>query len=102
MEIVWIERIYNTKKKKKKQWEMMNEDKREVLRHFLHFLSLYCCFLYLLDVYFNYRTIFGYVYLAYECYKTMKLNRPEIEQLRFWCQYWLEVVLMKSRKRSIY
>ncbi|KAI4985909.1 hypothetical protein ZWY2020_018539 [Hordeum vulgare] len=33
--------------------------------------------------------VFGYAYPAYECYKTVELNKPEIEQLIFWCQYWL-------------
>jgi receptor expression-enhancing protein 1/2/3/4 len=32
--------------------------------------------------------ILGYAYPAYDCYKTVELNRPEVEQLRFWCQYW--------------
>ena len=32
--------------------------------------------------------ILGYAYPAYECYKSVELNKPEIEQLRFWCQYW--------------
>ena len=31
---------------------------------------------------------FGYAYPAYECYKAVEKNKPEIEQLRFWCQYW--------------
>ncbi|KAH6820270.1 Abscisic acid-responsive family protein [Perilla frutescens var. hirtella] len=35
--------------------------------------------------------IFGYVYPAYECYKSVELNKPDIEQLRFWCQYWVLV-----------
>jgi receptor expression-enhancing protein 1/2/3/4 len=34
------------------------------------------------------RLVFGYAYPAYECYKTVELNKPEIEQLIFWCQYW--------------
>lgn len=34
------------------------------------------------------RMVFGYAYPAYECYKAVEKNRPEIEQLRFWCQYW--------------
>lgn len=34
------------------------------------------------------RMIFGYAYPAYECYKSVELNKPDIEQLRFWCQYW--------------
>ncbi|KAL0323186.1 UNVERIFIED_CONTAM: HVA22-like protein i [Sesamum angustifolium] len=33
--------------------------------------------------------IFGYAYPAYECYKSVELNKPDIEQLRFWCQYWI-------------
>lgn len=36
----------------------------------------------------------GYVYPAYKCYKTVELNKPEIEQLRFWCQYWILVALL--------
>lgn len=35
--------------------------------------------------------VLGYAYPAYECFKTVELNKPEIEQLRFWCQYWILV-----------
>ncbi|XP_073143188.1 putative HVA22-like protein g [Henckelia pumila] len=35
--------------------------------------------------------ILGYVYPAYECYKSVEMNKPDIEQLRFWCQYWILV-----------
>ncbi|WOL05275.1 HVA22-like protein g [Canna indica] len=38
--------------------------------------------------------VFGYAYPAYECYKTVELNKPEIEQLRFWCQYWILVAIL--------
>ncbi|EEF52707.1 conserved hypothetical protein [Ricinus communis] len=38
--------------------------------------------------------IFGYAYPAYECYKTVEKNKPEIEQLRFWCQYWILVAVL--------
>ncbi|EYU38842.1 hypothetical protein ABFS82_03G067100 [Erythranthe guttata] len=34
---------------------------------------------------------FGYAYPAYECYKTVEKNKPDIDQLRFWCQYWILV-----------
>ncbi|XP_039122889.1 putative HVA22-like protein g [Dioscorea cayenensis subsp. rotundata] len=44
-------------------------------------------------------TILGYVYPAYECYKTVELNRPEIEQLRFWCQYWILVATLSALER---
>lgn len=42
---------------------------------------------------------FGYAYPAYECYKTVELNKPEIEQLIFWCQYWILVALMTVLER---
>ncbi|KAJ4771805.1 HVA22-like protein [Rhynchospora pubera] len=42
---------------------------------------------------------FGYAYPAYECYKTVELNRPEIEQLLFWCQYWILVAVLTVLER---
>ncbi|GJU23895.1 retrovirus-related pol polyprotein from transposon RE1 [Tanacetum coccineum] len=33
--------------------------------------------------------VFGYAYPAYECFKSVEKNKPDIEQLRFWCQYWI-------------
>ncbi len=30
----------------------------------------------------------GYAYPAYECFKIVERNRPDLEELRFWCQYW--------------
>ncbi|KAF0893265.1 hypothetical protein E2562_023907 [Oryza meyeriana var. granulata] len=38
--------------------------------------------------------ILGYAYPAYDCYKTVELNRPEIEKLRFWCQYWILLAVL--------
>ncbi|KAG8377907.1 hypothetical protein BUALT_Bualt08G0082400 [Buddleja alternifolia] len=43
--------------------------------------------------------IFGYAYPAYECYKTVELNKPEIEELRFWCQYWILVAILTVCER---
>lgn len=43
--------------------------------------------------------IFGYAYPAYECFKTVEKNKPEIEQLRFWCQYWILVALLTVFER---
>ncbi|KAK6938942.1 TB2/DP1/HVA22-related protein, partial [Dillenia turbinata] len=43
--------------------------------------------------------IFGYAYPAYECFKTVEKNRPEIEQLRFWCQYWILVAVLTVFER---
>ncbi|CAN6977752.1 unnamed protein product [Brassica oleracea var. botrytis] len=33
--------------------------------------------------------ILGYTYPAFECFKTVEKNKVDIEELRFWCQYWL-------------
>ncbi|KAK8956704.1 HVA22-like protein i [Platanthera zijinensis] len=41
----------------------------------------------------------GYAYPAYECFKTVELNRPEMEQLRFWCQYWILVAALTVFER---
>nr|CAD1821341.1 unnamed protein product [Ananas comosus var. bracteatus] len=41
----------------------------------------------------------GYAYPAYDCYKTVELNKPEIEKLRFWCQYWILVALLTVCER---
>ncbi|KAG6533876.1 hypothetical protein ZIOFF_007754 [Zingiber officinale] len=35
---------------------------------------------------------------AYECYKAVEINRLEIEQLRFWCQYWSVIALSPSTR----
>ncbi|MED6126851.1 HVA22-like protein i [Stylosanthes scabra] len=43
--------------------------------------------------------VFGYAYPAYECYKAVEKNKPEIEQLRFWCQYWILVALLTVFER---
>ncbi|KAK9266189.1 hypothetical protein L1049_026199 [Liquidambar formosana] len=43
--------------------------------------------------------VFGYAYPAYECFKTVEKNKPEIEQLRFWCQYWILVAVLTVCER---
>ncbi|KAH7523521.1 hypothetical protein FEM48_Zijuj06G0020200 [Ziziphus jujuba var. spinosa] len=43
--------------------------------------------------------VLGYAYPAYECYKTVEKNKPEIEQLRFWCQYWILVAFLTVCER---
>ncbi|XP_058219726.1 putative HVA22-like protein g [Rhododendron vialii] len=42
---------------------------------------------------------FGYAYPAYECFKTVEMNKPDIEQLRFWCQYWILVAVLTVCER---
>ncbi|KQJ92993.1 putative HVA22-like protein g [Brachypodium distachyon] len=43
--------------------------------------------------------VLGYAYPAYDCYKAVELNRPEIEQLRFWCQYWILLAMLTVFER---
>ncbi|XP_058098813.1 putative HVA22-like protein g [Magnolia sinica] len=43
--------------------------------------------------------VLGYAYPAYECFKTVEMNKPEIEQLRFWCQYWILVAVLTVFER---
>ncbi|KAG2319676.1 hypothetical protein Bca52824_012889 [Brassica carinata] len=43
--------------------------------------------------------VFGYAYPAYECYKAVEKNKPEIQQLRFWCQYWILVAALTVFER---
>ncbi|CAL9207290.1 unnamed protein product [Musa hybrid cultivar] len=43
--------------------------------------------------------ILGYAYPAYECFKTVELNKPDIEQLVFWCQYWILVAALTVFER---
>nr|GLL27535.1 uncharacterized protein LOC109154124 [Ipomoea trifida] len=37
-----------------------------------------------------------YAYPAYECFKYVELNKPDIQQLQFWCQYWIIVATMTA------
>ncbi|KAI7733230.1 hypothetical protein M8C21_006194, partial [Ambrosia artemisiifolia] len=36
----------------------------------------------------------AYAYPAYECYKSVEKNKPDVEQLRFWCQYWIIIAVI--------
>lgn len=41
----------------------------------------------------------GYVYPAYKCFKCVEMNRPDVEQLRFWCQYWIIIAVVTVSER---
>ncbi|CAM8945632.1 unnamed protein product [Rhodiola kirilowii] len=43
--------------------------------------------------------VLGYAYPAFECYKTVEKNKPQIEELRFWCQYWILVAILTVTER---
>ena len=38
--------------------------------------------------------LLGYAYPGFECYKTVEKNRVDIEELLFWCKYWIIVALI--------
>ena len=37
---------------------------------------------------------FGYAYPAFQCFKTIEKNKVGIQELRFWCQYWIIVAVL--------
>ncbi|KAJ9695011.1 hypothetical protein PVL29_010484 [Vitis rotundifolia] len=43
--------------------------------------------------------LLGYAYPAFECYKTVEKNKVEIEELRFWCQYWIIMAMLTVTER---
>ncbi|WOG98266.1 hypothetical protein DCAR_0417607 [Daucus carota subsp. sativus] len=43
--------------------------------------------------------VLGYAYPAFVCFKTVENHRVKIEELRFWCQYWIIVALMTVFER---
>ncbi|GAB2300746.1 hypothetical protein Dimus_034783 [Dionaea muscipula] len=43
--------------------------------------------------------ILGYAYPAFECFKTLERNRVQIDELRFWCQYWIIVAVLSVIER---
>ncbi|KAI5073170.1 hypothetical protein GOP47_0011183 [Adiantum capillus-veneris] len=43
--------------------------------------------------------VVGYVYPAYKCFKCVEMNRPDVEQLRFWCQYWIIIAIVTVLER---
>ncbi|XAR64777.1 hypothetical protein NMG60_11008607, partial [Bertholletia excelsa] len=43
--------------------------------------------------------IIGYAYPAFECFKIVEKNKVEIEELRFWCQYWIIVAMLTAFER---
>ncbi|KAJ8432058.1 hypothetical protein Cgig2_016337 [Carnegiea gigantea] len=43
--------------------------------------------------------ILGYAYPAFECFKTVERNKVDIEELRFWCQYWMIIAALSVVER---
>lgn len=43
--------------------------------------------------------VFAYAYPAFECFKVVEKNKADIEQLRFWCQYWILVAILSVGER---
>ncbi|KAI4370152.1 hypothetical protein MLD38_018529 [Melastoma candidum] len=42
----------------------------------------------------------GYAYPAFQCFKTLEKNKVKIEELRFWCKYWIIIALVTVVERS--
>ncbi|XP_050234954.1 putative HVA22-like protein g [Mercurialis annua] len=43
--------------------------------------------------------IFGYAYPAYECFKVVEKTDIDVQQLLFWCQYWILVATLTVCER---
>ena len=43
--------------------------------------------------------IFSYAFPAYECFKIVEKNKPEIEQLLLWSKYWILVAVITVLER---
>ncbi|TYI10720.1 hypothetical protein ES332_A09G161100v1 [Gossypium tomentosum] len=43
--------------------------------------------------------ILGYAYPAFECFKTVEKNKVEMQELRFWCQYWILLAFLTVFER---
>ncbi|KAE8717055.1 HVA22-like protein i [Hibiscus syriacus] len=43
--------------------------------------------------------IFGYAYPAFECFKMVEKKRVEMDELRFWCKYWILVAFITVIER---
>ncbi|XP_024544532.1 putative HVA22-like protein g [Selaginella moellendorffii] len=43
--------------------------------------------------------VVGYAYPAYECFKGVEKSRPDIDALRFWCQYWMIIAVLTIFER---
>ncbi|KFK25028.1 hypothetical protein AALP_AA8G057700 [Arabis alpina] len=41
----------------------------------------------------------GYAYPAYKCYKSVEKKKLEIQELRYWCKYWILVSLLTVFER---
>ncbi|XP_024012678.1 putative HVA22-like protein g isoform X2 [Eutrema salsugineum] len=41
----------------------------------------------------------GYAYPAYGCYKSVEKKKPEIQELRYWCKYWILLGLLTVFER---
>ncbi|CAF1789682.1 unnamed protein product [Brassica rapa] len=45
------------------------------------------------------RLLVGYAYPAYGCYKSVEKKKPEIQELRYWCKYWILVGILTVLER---
>ncbi|WCJ34217.1 HVA22-like protein J [Euphorbia peplus] len=43
--------------------------------------------------------LLGYAYPAFECYKSVEKNKVHLDELRFWCQYWIIIAILTVLER---
>ncbi|CAA3009759.1 putative HVA22-like protein g [Olea europaea var. sylvestris] len=43
--------------------------------------------------------VLAYAYPAFECFKAVENNGVEVQELRFWCQYWIIIAMLTALER---
>lgn len=43
--------------------------------------------------------LFGYAYPAFECFRSVEKNKVDVEEIKFWCQYWIIIALVTVCER---
>lgn len=43
--------------------------------------------------------LFGYAYPAFECFRSVEKNKVNVEEIKFWCQYWIIIALVTVCER---
>uniref|UniRef100_A0A6N2KEK3 HVA22-like protein n=1 Tax=Salix viminalis TaxID=40686 RepID=A0A6N2KEK3_SALVM len=43
--------------------------------------------------------LFGYAFPAFECFRSVEKNKVDVEEIKFWCQYWIIIALVTVCER---
>lgn len=43
--------------------------------------------------------LFGYAFPAFECFRSVEKNKVDVEEIKFWCKYWIIIALVTVCER---